>query len=247
MDRMLYIAMSGAKETMLSQTATSNNLANASTTGFVADLHQFRSMPVFGPGQPTRVYAMSERPATDYAPGSKMMTGRDLDIAVSGDGWLAVQAKDGNEAYTRRGDLQIDANGLVSTSNGLPLLGDGGPIAIPPADKVTIGSDGTISIVPQGGDPTQLAVVDRIKIVAPQYDQMEKGLDGLMRLKSGEIAESDASQRLMQGFLETSNVNTVNEMVNMIELQRRFEMQVRMMKTADEMAQGASSLLRSGG
>jgi flagellar basal-body rod protein FlgF len=247
MDRMLYIAMSGAKETMLSQAATSNNLANVSTTGFVADLQQFRSMPVFGEGQPTRVYAMSERPSTDFKPGSKMMTGRDLDVAVSGDGWFAVQGKDGNEAYTRRGDLQIDPNGLISTSNGLPLLGDGGPIAIPPADKVSIGSDGTISIVPKGGDPTQLAVVDRIKMVAAQYDEMEKGTDGLMRLKSGDIALADASQRLMQGFLESSNVNSVNEMVNMIELQRRFEMQVKMMKTADEMAEGSASLMRPGG
>ena len=247
MDRMLYIAMSGAKETMHSQSTTSNNLANASTSGFLADLQQFRSMPVFGPGQATRVYAMSERPATDFAPGAKMMTERDLDVAVSGDGWFAVQSKDGNEAYTRRGDLQIDANGLVTTGNGLPLLGDGGPIAIPPAEKVTIGSDGTISIVPEGGDPTQLAVIDRIKMVAPHFDQMRKGQDGLMRLESGEPAEADAAQRLVQGFLESSNVNAVNEMVNMIELQRRYEMQVRMMKTADEMASGAASLLRSGG
>ena len=247
MDRMLYVAMSGAKETMLSQATTANNLANASTTGFAADLQQFRSMPVFGSGQPTRVYAMSERPATDFAPGSKMMTGRDLDVAVSGDGWLAVQARDGNEAYTRRGDLQIDANGLVTTGNGLPLLGDGGPIAIPPADKVTIGTDGTISIVPQGGNPTQMAVIDRIKMVAANYDEMEKSLDGLMRLKSGNNAPADPAQRLLQGFLESSNVNTVNEMANMIELQRRFEMQVRMMKTAGEMAEGSATIMRSGG
>ena len=247
MDRMLYIAMSGAKETMISQTTTANNLANSSTTGFRADLQQFRSMPVFGPGEPTRVYAMSERPATNFGSGVKSQTGRDLDIAVSGDGWFAVQAQDGNEAYTRRGDLQIDANGLVTTGNGLPLLGDGGPIAIPPAEKISIGSDGTISIVPQGGDPTQMAVIDRIKMVASHFDQMVKGQDGLMRLKSGEEAELDASQRLVQGFLESSNVNTVNEMVNMIELQRRFEMQVRMMKTADEMASGAATLLRPGG
>ncbi len=246
MDRMLYIAMSGAKETLLSQQATSNNLANATTSGFVADYHQFRSMPVFGEGQPTRVYAMSERPSSDFAPGSMMMTGRDLDIAVSTGGWFAVQANDGNEAYSRRGDLQIDANGLVTTGNGSPLVGNGGPIAIPPADKITIGSDGTISIIPQGGDPTQLAVIDRIKMVAPQYDQMEKGKDGLMRLKSGGLAEADVSQRLLQGVLEQSNVNSVKEMVNMIELQRRFEMQVKMMKTADEMANSAASIMRPG-
>ena len=244
MDRMLYVAMSGAKETLHAQTATSNNLANASTTGFLADLQQFRSMPGFGEGQPTRVYAMSERPATDFKHGSVQMTGRDLDVAIAGDGWFAVQGNDGSEAYTRRGDLQIDANGLITTGNGLPLLGDGGPIAIPPADKITIGADGTISIVPQGGDPTQLAVVDRIKMVAPQYDQMEKGLDGLMRLKAGGVAEADAAQRLIQGALAISNVNTVKEMTNMIELQRKFEMQVKMMKAADEMASSTAQLLR---
>ena len=244
MDRMLYVAMSGAKETLHAQTNTSNNLANASTTGFLADLQQFRSMPVFGEGQPTRVYAMSERPATDFKHGSVQMTGRDLDVAVAGDGWFAVQANNGDEAYTRRGDLQIDANGLITTGNGLPLLGDGGPIAIPPADKITIGADGTISIVPQGGDPTQLAVVERIKMVAPNYDQMEKGLDGLMRLKGGGVAEADAAQRLIQGALASSNVNTVKEMTNMIELQRKFEMQVKMMKAADEMARSSAALLR---
>ena len=244
MDRMLYVAMSGAKETLHAQTATSNNLANASTTGFLADLQQFRSMPVFGEGQPTRVYAMSERPATDFKHGSVQMTGRDLDVAIAGDGWFAVQGNDGSEAYTRRGDLQIDANGLITTGNGLPLLGDGGPIAIPPADKITIGADGTISIVPQGGDPTQLAVVDRIKMVAPQYDQMEKGIDGLMRLKAGGVAEADAAQRLIQGALASSNVNSVKEMTNMIELQRKFEMQVKMMKAADEMASSTAQLLR---
>ena len=247
MDRMLYIAMSGAKETMMSQASLNNNLANASTTGFVADLNQFRSMPVYGEGQPTRVYALSESPSPDFKPGAFTVTGRDLDVAVSTGGWFAVQAPDGTEAYTRRGDLQMDANGLVTTSNGLPLMGDGGPIAIPPAEKISIGSDGTISIVPQGGDPTELAVIDRIKMVAPQFEDMQKGKDGLMRLKSGEDSPADATQRLIQGALEGSNVNTVAEMTRMIELQRRFEMQVKMMKTADKMADSAASLLRPGG
>lgn len=247
MDRMLYIAMSGAKETMNSQATTNNNLANASTTGFQADLQQFRSMPVFGPGMPTRVYAMSERPQSDFSPGVMSMTGRELDIAVEGRGWFAVQAPDGSEAYTRRGDLLVDANGLVTTGNGLPLLGDGGPIAIPPADKITIGSDGTISIVPEGGDPTAIAVLDRIKMVNPDITEMEKGLDGLMRLKTGQPAPADPDKRVLQGALETSNVNTVNEMANMIELQRRFDLQVKMMKTANDMAAKAATIIRPGG
>jgi len=243
MDRMLYIAMSGAKETFLSQATTANNLANASTTGFAADLHQFRSMPVFGEGMPTRVHAMSERPATDFKPGSINTTGRELDVAINGEGWFAVQGPNGSEGYTRRGDLKIDANGLVTTGNGLPFIGNDGQIAIPPADKITIGNDGTISIVPQGGDPEQLEVIDRIKMVKPEYQSMRKSTDGLMRLVSGEDAPADANQRLVSGALQSSNVNAVNEMVNMIELQRRFEMQVKMMKTAEEMAQGSASIM----
>jgi len=145
MDRMLYVAMSGAKETLMAQATTSNNLANANTTGFLADLQQFRSMPVFGDGYPTRVYALSERPATDLTSGSIVQTGRELDVAVSGQGWIAVQSPDGGEAYTRRGDLKLDANGLLTTGNGLPVSGSGGPIAIPPAEKIDIAPDGTIS------------------------------------------------------------------------------------------------------
>lgn len=242
-DRMLYVAMSGAKETLLSQANASNNLANASTPGFLADLNQFRSMPVFGAGQPTRVYAMNERPQADFNHGSLIQTGRDLDVAVKGGGWIAVQSADGDEAYTRRGDLYVDENGLLKTGNGLPVMGNGGPIAIPPADKIDIGLDGTISVVPAGQQANELAIIDRVKLVNPPLEQMQKGADGLMRFADGE-AEADANQRLVSGSLETSNVNVVNEMVDMIELARRFEMQVKMMKTAEENASSAASLLR---
>lgn len=242
-DRMLYVAMSGAKETLLSQANASNNLANASTPGFQADLNQFRSMPVFGAGQPTRVYAMDERPQADFAHGSLVQTGRDLDVAVKGGGWMAVQAADGSEAYTRRGDLYVDENGLLKTGNGLPVMGNGGPIALPPADKIDIGLDGSISIVPAGAQSNELAVVDRVKMVNPPIDQMNKGLDGLLRYRDG-AADADANQRLVSGSLESSNVNVVNEMVDMIELARRFEMQVKMMKTAEDNARAAASLLR---
>jgi len=242
-DRMLYVAMSGAKETLLSQANATNNLANASTPGFLSDLNQFRSMPVFGAGHPTRVYAMDERSQADFNHGSLSQTGRDLDVAVKGGGWIAVQGADGNEAYTRRGDLVVDANGLLQTGNGLPVIGNAGPIAIPPSSKIDIGLDGTISIQPLGQQANELAVVDRIKLVSPSLEQMHKGLDGLMRFDGG-VAEADADQRLVSGALETSNVNVVNEMVDMIELARRFEMQVKMMKTAEENARSAASLLR---
>ena len=146
-------------------------------------------MPVFGAGYPTRVYAMDERPQTDFAHGSIEHTGRDLDVAVTGGGWLAVQGLDGAEAYTRRGDLWVDENGLLKTGNGLPVIGNGGPVAIPPADKIEIGVDGTISIRPLGQSVNELAVIDRLKLVNPRIQDLRKGDDGLMRLADGGEAE----------------------------------------------------------
>jgi flagellar basal-body rod protein FlgF len=245
MDRMLYVAMSGAKETLLAQSANNSNIANASTTGFKADLQQFRSMPVFGNGHPTRVYAMSERPATDFSPGPVVQTGRDLDVAINGEGWIAVQARDGTEAYGRAGDFRTDANGFLTTGAGLAVLGDGGPIAIPPAEKVMIGSDGTISIRPIGAQANELAIVERIKLVNPALSDLTKGPDGLIRRKDGQPAEADAAVRVVQGAIEGSNVNPAGALVDMIELSRKFELQVKMMKTADENAQQSASILKA--
>ncbi len=246
MDRMLYVAMSGAKETLMAQGTNSSNLANANTPGFLADLQQFRSMPVFGDGYPTRVYALSERPAPDFKSGSIVQTGNDLDVALNGKGWIVVQAPDGTEAYTRRGDLVLDANGQLTTGNGLPVIGNGGPIAIPPAEKIDIAPDGTISIRPLGQAVNELAIVDQIQMVNPDNADLEKGNDGLMRMKDGSTAEPDTSLQLVSGALEISNVNVVDCMVDMIELSRRFDIQVKMMKSADEMEQSSSSILRIG-
>jgi flagellar basal-body rod protein FlgF len=241
---MLYVAMSGAKETLIAQGSNSNNLANSNTPGFLADLQQFRSMPVFGDGHPTRVYGMSERPAIDFSKGSIVHTGGELDVAVNGLGWLAVQARDGVEAYTRRGDLMLDANGLLTTGNGLPVMGNNGPIAIPPAEKIEIAPDGTISIRPLGQGADELATIDQIKLVNPPRDQLEKGDDGLMRLQDGATAQPDVGTQLVSGSLEGSNVNIVDAMVNMIELSRRFELQVKMMKTAQDMENASASIMR---
>lgn len=244
MDRMLYVAMSGAKETMIAQANNSNNLANANSPGFLADLQQFRSMPVFGDGFPTRAYGLSERPGTDFAHGAQIQTGRDLDVAIAGDGWFAVQARDGSEAYSRRGDLNLDVNGLLTTGNGLPVIGNSGPIAIPPAEKLDIGPDGTISIVPLGQRAAEIAVIDRIKMVNPDIGQMVKGKDGLLRMKDGEAAEADGAMRLNSGAFESSNVNIVNAMVDMIELSRRYEIQVKMMQTAKTMDESSTRIMR---
>lgn len=244
MDRMLYISMNAAQQTMLAQATNSNNLANVNTTGFRQDFEQFRSMPVFGDGLPTRVYSMTERPATDYQQGSTQSTGRELDISVQGEGFIAVQGKDGREGYTRAGDLHITTTGQLVTGTGLTVMGEGGPIAIPPAEKIEIGSDGTISIRPIGADAKSLAVLDRIKLVQPELKNIFKDSDGLMRMKDGSDAPLDATVTVASGTLEGSNVNTVGALVKMIELQRQYEMQVKMMKSADDNGAASARLLQ---
>ena len=243
MDRSLYIAMSGAKQTLLAQTANANNLANTQTTGFKSDLEQFRSQPVFGAGYPTRVYAMTERPGTDLSHGAMQTTGRELDVAINGEGFIAVQGADGKEAYTRAGDLRVTPEGLLQTGAGLQVLGQGGPIAIPPSEKLTIGGDGTISIIPLGtGNATTLIEVERIKLVNPALANLEKLNDGLLHTKDGKPVAADANVKLAAGVLEGSNVNPINAMVDMIELARNFELQTKVMKNVDENA-GASARL----
>jgi len=245
MDRSLFVAMSGAKQTMLAQTSNANNLANAQTTGFKSDFEQFRSMPVFGPGQPTRVYAMTERPGTDLTPGALQATGRDLDVAIDGGGWLAVKDKAGNEAYTRAGELRVTPEGFLQTGTGSAVIGNSGPIVIPQADKIDIATDGTISIIPTGSEITTLLVVDRIKLVQPEFKDLEKLNDGLMHLK-GDVDPplADANISLIQGSLEGSNVSAVDAMVEMIELARNYELQVKVMKTADENSGAATKLMQ---
>lgn len=245
MDRILYLAMSGAKQVEVAQTANANNLANVNTAGFRADLSAFRAMPVYGPGYPARVYAGAERPGVDFSPGPVVTTGRELDVAVSGDGWIAVQAPDGSEGYTRRGDLRVSASGMLETGDGRPVLGNGGPIVIPPAEKIEIGADGTVSIRPVGQAASTLAVVDRIKLVRPG-DGLEKGQDGLVRLAGGKTAEPDAGVRLVSGSLESSNVNSIEALVNMITLARSFEMQVKLMRDAADNDAASAEIMRLG-
>ncbi len=244
MDRSLYIAMSGAKQTLLAQTANANNLANSQTTGFKSDFEQFRSMPVFGPGFPTRVYAMSERPGSDFTNGPIITTGNDLDVAIRGDGWFAIEGKEGREAYTRSGDLRITPEGILETSRGLTLIGNQGPITIPPAEKIDIGKDGTISIIPLGGNETNLAIIDRIKMVQPESANLEKLNDGLIYTKDQSDLDANANISLIQGALEGSNVNAISAMVEMIELARNFELQTKVMKNADDNSSVSAKLMQ---
>ena len=251
MDRMLYTAMSGARQTMEQQSVVSHNLANASTSGFRAQLHAMRAVPVEGEARlDTRVSTAATTPGTDFTPGAITRTGRTLDLAIDGDGFLAVQGDDGGEAYTRRGDLQVDANGLL-TSMGRPVIGEGGPIQIPLEAELFVGADGTLSAIGMGQDPDALAEVGRLKLVAPEPGELERGADGLFRTTgaNGQPAELPAAEQVtvVSGALEGSNVNPVEAMVSMIDVARRYELQTKMISSADENAQKANGLLSLNG
>ena len=244
MDRMLYVAMTGAKETLRAQTVNNHNLANVSTTGFRADLAAFQSRAVDGTGYASRVYATNGTVGWDSNSGAMLSTGRDLDIALNGPGWIAIQGPDGKEAYTRAGNLHVDSTGQLMTASGRPVLGDGGPINIPPYTSIFFARDGSISIVAQGQTPDTTSTVARVKLVNPAEADIERGDDGLFRMKDGSDAPPDANVRIDAGVLESSNVNTAEAMVNMIELARQFEMQVKAIRTAEENGGAAAQLLR---
>jgi flagellar basal-body rod protein FlgF len=246
MDKALYIAMTGAKHNMLAQTQHANNLANVNTQAFKADFAQARAMPVYyGDGLPTRAYALNERPATDFTFGSLQETGRELDVAIDGEGFIAVQDSAGNEAYTRAGSLYTDNLGILRTGNGLPVIGNGGPIAIPTAEKIEIGIDGSITVVPQGQGPEAPVLVDRIRLVNPGATPMSKGEDGLFRpLDIQDVLPPDGNVHLVSGFLENSNVNAVHELTSMLSLARQYELQVKVMSSSKEMSESSARLLQ---
>jgi len=246
MDKLLWVAMSGAKENFHSLSVRSNNLANASTTGFKADFENSRAMSVFADAYPTRAFAMTERPGYNFDGGSIETTDRDLDVAVQGDGFIAVNDKQGNEAYTRFGSFEIDVDGTLKTTNGLPVLSDSGnPIILPPMlEDIIIGRDGVISGRPQGADANVTEEFGRIKLVTPEnYANIEKGYDGLFRNVDGSLMDQNENVQLRQGMLESSNVNPVEELTNLIRIQRQYETQTKMMQTANEMDERQNTLL----
>ncbi len=242
MDRMIYQLMSGAKQALGQQSVVAHNLANVSTQGYRAQTMVFHAVPVGGEGAQTRAFVVDATSGTDFTPGVIQHTGRDLDIAVQGKGWIAVQAPDGSEAYTRAGSLQLNANGVLQTRGGHAVLGDGGPISIPGNTLVTIAGDGTVSTVQAGNRPGASSTVGRIKLVDPPEAALTRGDDGLFRARGA--APADAAVRIVAGALESSNVNAVGSMVSMIALARQFDMQMKMLQNAEASAREAAQLLR---
>jgi flagellar basal-body rod protein FlgF len=242
MDRMIYLSMSGAKATMQRQEVLANNLANVSTVGFRAELQAFRAVPVRGDGASTRVYALETTTGYNPAAGNVTATGRNLDVAMQGNAWLAVQGLDGTEAYTRAGALDVNAEGQLVTKNGLAVLGDGGPITLPPNTQASIAPDGTISAKQANGGITP---VGKLKLVTPEAP-LARGDDGLFRAADGDLP-ADATARLQDGALEGSNVSAVETMVSMIAAARQFEAQMKMVTTAERDEQNAQKLLSTTG
>ncbi len=244
MDKLIYTAASGARHILEQQATTANNLANVNTTGFRAQIDAFRAVPVIAEGTlPTRAFVTNAEVGTDFTSGPLQMTGRDLDVAVRNKGWIAVQTADGSEAYTRHGALQMNANGLLQTASGLTVQGDGGAITVPPEVSVSIGGDGTISTIASTTKPGAPTVLGRLKLVNPPEENLVRGDDGLFRLKDGATAEADPLVSVVGGALEGSNANPVDSMVTMIALARAFELQMSLLKNAENNAAKATQIL----
>ena len=235
--------MTGAKQIMQAQAVNNHNIANVNTVGFRADAVSFVSQPIYGPGFATRVNAVASDAGTDFSTGVMQSTGRELDVAVNGKGYIAVQGLDGKEAYTRAGDLRVSAEGAVTTATGLPVLTEQGPLNVPPATTITLGSDGTVSVVPLGLSPSAISQTDVVKLVNPPAQNLQKGDDGLFRLKDGSKAPTDPTVTLTSGMLESSNVNAAQSLINMIELQRQYDFQVKSMNSSDQNEQMAEQMM----
>ncbi len=243
MDRLVYTAMTGAKHAFSQQAATAHNLANATTTGYRAQEHRFRAVPVQGEGMQTRAFAVDASVRDVFQPGTMSFTGRALDAAINGNGWFTVRGTNGVEGYTRAGNFTVSQLGQLQTHDGREVLGDSGPLAIPPDSRITIAPDGTISVTPESGAQNVVNVVGRLKLVNPPEATLERSDDGLFRTRNGVPAAADENVRLSTETLEGSNVNVVDAMVSMISLARQFEMQLKLIQNAETNERSASQIL----
>ena len=247
MDRVLYVAMTGAKHILAQQATVTQNLANVTTSGFRAQVDAFRAVPVIHAGLATRAYVVDATVGSDFKPGVIQTTGRDLDVAINGKGWIAVQGEDGKEAYTRYGSLAINSNGLVQTRTGLNVLSSGGTLSVPPDSEITVAKDGTISVLPSSGAKNQISEVGRIKLVNPPEENLVRGDDGLFRLRDSGTADVNETVTLHSGGLESSNVSASEALVNMISLSRQFDLHMKLLQKAEQNDAKAAQMLSQNG
>jgi flagellar basal-body rod protein FlgF len=243
MDRLIYTAMTGAKHSLEQQATVANNLANLSTTAFKAQLSAYRAVPMVGPNTATRTFVVGSTIGNDLAQGPLMQTGRPLDVYINGSGWIAVRGADRKEAYTRDGGFQLSPNGVLQTRSGREVLGESGPIVVPPNNTVAIGGDGTVSVIPTDGVPNAVSIVGRIKLVNPPEGSMEHGDDGLFRQTGGRPVPVDPNVQITPGALEGSNVSAVQMLIEMITSARQFDTQMKLMQTAESSDRGWSNVL----
>lgn len=242
MDRLIYTAMTGAKHTLGQQAAVAHNIANATSTGFRTEMHRLRAVEVQTEALRSRAFVVDASVDSDFTPGALQHTGRAYDVAVESKGWFAVQMQDGTEAYTRDGSFELSPNGVLQTRAGRPVLGDGGPITIPPDSEVVVGRDGTISALQPGGGGV-VNEIGRLKLVNPPEAELQRRDDGLFALADGAAAPVDEAVKVAGGYLEGSNVNVVEQMVMMISLARQFEMQTKMLQNAEANDRAATQIL----
>lgn len=243
MDKLIYTAMSGASHTLGQQAAVAQNLANVSSTGYKAEEHRLRAVQVLSEAQPTRAFVADASVASDFSQGPLQQTGRSLDVAIQGRGWLAVQTPNGEEGYTRDGNFSVTPEGLLVTKGGMQVMGTGGPLSIPPDTNITIGPDGTITATPRTGALNNANVIGRLKLVNPADQELVRADNGLFRLRAGGEADADPEVKVVGGFLEGSNVNTADQMVRMISLSRQFELQTKLIQNMQNNDQAAQQLL----
>ena len=243
MDKLIFTAMTGAKHTQQRQDTLAQNIAHVSTAGYRAATYAARAVPVEGAGSATRAFALESTTGADFSPGAIQRTGRELDVAVEGNSWLTVQGRDGREAYTRSGSMRVDENGALLAPGGFPVMGDGGPLVIPPDSTISIARDGTISAIPASGAQSAVTTVGKIKLVTLEPKDAVRGDDGLFRTTSGNPAPTNEQGSLLAGALEGSNVNPAEAMVAMIGVSRDFELQMKLLSTAENNARSAAQLL----
>ncbi len=260
MIRSLWISKTGLDAQQTQIDVIANNLANVSTNGFKKSravfedlLYQTLRQPGAQSTQQTQIpsglqVGTGVRPISTerlYTQGNLQQTGNNLDVAIQGAGFFQVQMPDGTTAYTRDGSFQMDAQGQLVTSSGYRLQPS---VTIPPnAQSITIGSDGTVTVKLQGqAAPTQVGTIQLASFVNPA------GLQGHGENLFQETASSGTPSTntpgtnglgtLNQGYVETSNVNVVEELVNMIQTQRAYEINSKAIQTSDQMLQRLSQM-----